>query len=124
MQNIATTDTMINVMKDMTKILKLNEKNFDMKNINKTMGEFMMQMEKQEMMSGIKTNLFCCVNFSIEQINDIMDEDAAEIESDEETDKIINELEVQVRGGGGGTKEIKKDDVENFLWSNITISRL
>jgi len=52
LQNIATTDTMVNVMKEMTKILKINEGNLDMKNIQKTMGEFMMQMEKQEIISG------------------------------------------------------------------------
>ena len=54
LQNIATTDTMVNVMKEMTKILKINESNLDMKNIQKTMGEFMMQMEKQEIISGKK----------------------------------------------------------------------
>ena len=54
LQNMATTDTMVNVMKEMTKVLKLNEANLDMKNIQKTMGEFMMQMEKQEIMNGIR----------------------------------------------------------------------
>jgi len=39
-------------MKEMTKILKINEGNLDMKNIQKTMGEFMMQMEKQEIING------------------------------------------------------------------------
>jgi hypothetical protein len=43
---------MVNVMKDMTKILKLNEKNFNMQDLTKTMQQFMMQMEKQEIMSG------------------------------------------------------------------------
>jgi len=51
---MATTDTMVNVMKEMTKVLKMNEKNVDMKNIQKTMGEFMMAMEKQEIISGMK----------------------------------------------------------------------
>jgi len=95
LQNIATTDTMVNVMKEMTKILKINEGNLDMKNIQKTMGEFMMQMEKQEIIS--------------EQIQDVMDEDGIDVESDEETDKIINEIEAQTRGGGG-QKEMKKEE--------------
>jgi len=43
-----------------------------------------------------------------------MDEDGVDIESDEETDKIINEIEAQRvggNGGGGGLKEAKKDEV-------------
>jgi len=96
LQNIATTDTMINVMKEMTKILKINEGNLDMKNIQKTMGEFMMQMEKQEIIS--------------EQIQDVMDEDGMEVDSDEATDGIINEIEAQIKGGGGGQKEVKKEE--------------
>jgi hypothetical protein len=44
---------MVGVMKEMTKILKMNETNLDMKNVQKTMQQFMLQMEKQEMMSGI-----------------------------------------------------------------------
>jgi hypothetical protein len=39
-------------MKDVTNILKMNEANLDPKDIAKTMNTFMMQMEKQEMMSG------------------------------------------------------------------------
>jgi hypothetical protein len=99
LNNIATTDTMVNVMKEMTKILKVNEGNLDMKNMQKTMGEFMMAMEKQEIIS--------------EQVQDIMDEDGVDVESDEETDKIINEIEAQRVGGGnggGGLKEVKKDE--------------
>ena len=60
LQNIATTDTMVNVMKEMTKILKINEGNLDMKNIQKTMGEFMMQMEKQEIISGNLRFIYFC----------------------------------------------------------------
>jgi len=97
LNNIATTDTMVNVMKEMTKILKVNEGNLDMKNMQKTMGEFMMAMERQEVIS--------------EQIQDVMDEDGVDVESDEETDKIINEIESQANGGGGGgQKEVKKDE--------------
>ncbi len=46
-----------------------------------------------------------------------MDEDGVDIESDEETDKIINEIEAQRVGGGnggGGLKEAKKDEVIIF----------
>jgi hypothetical protein len=43
---------MVGVMKEMTKILKMNETNLDMKNVQKTMQQFMIQMEKQELMSG------------------------------------------------------------------------
>jgi len=97
LNNIATTDTMVNVMKEMTKILKVNEGNLDMKNMQKTMGEFMMAMERQEVIS--------------EQIQDVMDEDGVDVESDEETDKIINQIEAQANGGGGGgQKEVKKDE--------------
>ena len=46
-----------------------------------------------------------------EQISDIMDEDSAEVESDETTDKIINEIEAQIGGGKGGQKEVQKQDV-------------
>ena len=56
---------MVNVMKEMTKILKINEGNLDMKNIQKTMGEFMMQMEKQEIINGKTHRIFpfCIKNF-------------------------------------------------------------
>lgn len=112
LQNIATTDTMVNVMKEMTKILKINEGALDMKTIQKTMGEFMMQMEKQEIMNGKKVCGDLYLIFLIEQMEDIMNEDGEEVESDEATDKIINELEAQQKGGGnGGQKEVKKDDV-------------
>ena len=43
-----------------------------------------------------------------------MDEDGIDIESDEETDKIINEIEAQNRGGGG-LKEQKKEEVVLFI---------
>lgn len=112
LQNIATTDTMVNVMKEMTKILKINEGTLDMKTIQKTMGEFMMQMEKQEIMNGKKIFGDLYLIFLIEQMEDIMNEDGEEVESDEATDKIINELEAQQKGSGnGGQKEVKKDDV-------------
>lgn len=42
----------MNVMKDVTKILKLNEANMDPRDVQKTMASFMMQMEKQEMLQG------------------------------------------------------------------------
>ena len=42
-----------------------------------------------------------------------MDEDGIDVESDEETDKIINEIEAQTRGGGG-QKEMKKEEVSFF----------
>mmetsp|Transcript_49504 Transcript_49504/g.68758 ORF Transcript_49504/g.68758 Transcript_49504/m.68758 type:complete len:120 (-) Transcript_49504:21-380(-) len=78
LNNIATTDTMMNVMKDVTKILKLNEKNMDAKDVQKTMANFMMQMEKQEMMQ--------------EQISDIMEDGDEDVDSDEATDRVINEI--------------------------------
>jgi len=53
---------MVNVMKEMTKILKVNEGNLDMKNMQKTMGEFMMAMEKQEIISGKKKILVRSLN--------------------------------------------------------------
>ncbi len=42
-------------MKEMTKVLKVSEGSLDMKTMQKTMGEFMMAMEKQEIISGMKT---------------------------------------------------------------------
>ena len=103
-------------MKEMTKILKDNEGNLDMKNMQKTMGEFMMAMEKQEIISGMKYFLFWnFISLFKEQIQDVMDEDGVDVESDEETDKIINQIEAQSNGGGGGgLKEVKKDEVIIF----------
>jgi len=100
---------MINVMKEMTKILKLNETNLDTKNISKTMQEFMMQMEKQEMMSGKRAYSGLDI---VEQIQEIMDDDDMDTDSDEATERIINEMEAQANGGhgGGGNKEVNKED--------------
>ena len=53
-----------------------------------------------------------------------MDEDGAEVESDEATDKIINEIEAQTKGGGGGLKETKKDEVDLFILFLILFSRM
>ena len=45
-------------------------------------------------------------------MQDIMDDDDVDYDNDEETDKIINEIEAQnSKGGSGGMKEVKKDDV-------------
>jgi len=64
----------------------------------------------------VRFNDFCLyVNLLEEQIQDVMDEDGVDVESDEETDKIINEIEVQVRGGGGGQKEVQKQQDVNCV---------
>jgi len=43
-----------------------------------------------------------------------MDEDGVDVERDEATDQIINEIEAQTKGGGGGLKEVKKEEVNNL----------
>lgn len=81
----ATTETLVGVMKEMTKIFKINQDNFDVKDIQKTVMSFQMEMEKQEMLQ--------------EQVQEAMDDDDDE-DCDEEAEKIIKDIEFGIGGGG------------------------
>lgn len=97
LQSIQVNDTMVNVMKQMTSIMQKGEKNFDLKTMQKTMQEFMMQMEKQGIMS--------------EQINDMM-ADGDDMEDDNaDLDRIIDQVESEGKGGQK-IEAVNKDDSE------------
>eukprot|EP00331_Platyophrya_macrostoma_P014716 CAMPEP_0176466668 /NCGR_PEP_ID=MMETSP0127-20121128/38030_1 /TAXON_ID=938130 /ORGANISM="Platyophrya macrostoma, Strain WH" /LENGTH=166 /DNA_ID=CAMNT_0017859881 /DNA_START=164 /DNA_END=664 /DNA_ORIENTATION=- len=103
-QSIATTDAMVNVLKGMTNILKLNEKNMNIKDIQKSMAEFMKQQEKQELMN--------------EQINDIMADDDVDVDNDTEVDKIIDEIasgDKQKTANVGVNQDNDLDEMEKQL---------
>ncbi len=76
-------------MKSMNEIFKMNQENFNIKDIQKTAMQFQMQMEKQDLIA--------------EQMNEAMDMDGDEDELDEEAEKVIQDLEF--KSGGGGNKQ-------------------
>ena len=47
MNNATTTETMVNVMKQMNLIMKVSSESLDVKNVMQVMEQFNMQMEKQ-----------------------------------------------------------------------------
>jgi hypothetical protein len=55
-------------------------------------------------------------------MNDIMEDGDMESESDENTDKIINEMEAQVNGGGnGGMVQKQKEDPVIIFVSRVIL---
>jgi hypothetical protein len=81
----ATTQTLVGVMTNLNKIFKVNEGNIDAKEIQKTVMQFQMQLEKQDLMA--------------EQLNEVMEVDD-EDEEDEVVDRIIDDIEFKMGGGG------------------------
>ena len=47
MNNATTTETMVNVMKQMNTIMKVSSESLDVKNVMQVMEQFNMEMEKQ-----------------------------------------------------------------------------
>lgn len=65
----------------------------NIKDIQKTMQEFMKQQEKQELMNGRPLIRFNIITVVLEQISDIMaDDDDVSIANEAEVDKIIDEV--------------------------------
>jgi len=72
-------------MTNLNKIFKVHEGNVDAKEIQKTVMQFQMQLEKQDLMA--------------EQLNEVMEVDD-EDEEDEVVDRIIDDIEFKMGGGG------------------------
>ncbi|KAM3141776.1 hypothetical protein pb186bvf_006098 [Paramecium bursaria] len=87
----ATTETLVQVMTGMSKMMKQANNAIDVKNVQQCIEIFSIESEKQ--------------NFLQEQIGEIMNEDQDEY-NDENADKLINEMEQNLAGkGNGGQKQ-------------------
>eukprot|EP01015_Nassula_variabilis_P017354 TRINITY_DN2722_c0_g1_i1.p1 TRINITY_DN2722_c0_g1~~TRINITY_DN2722_c0_g1_i1.p1 ORF type:complete len:231 (+),score=74.26 TRINITY_DN2722_c0_g1_i1:78-770(+) len=98
LNSAATTDALVNIMKDVSKIFKMSSDKFDVKNMQVALQQFNSETEKLDMMN--------------DQINDMMEDDEDEV-TDEEADKLINAIEFG--GGEGGQKIAAPQKNENDL---------
>ncbi|CAD8059855.1 unnamed protein product [Paramecium sonneborni] len=92
LNSAATTETLVQVMTGMSKMMKQANSAIDVKNVQQAIEMFSIESEKQ--------------NFLQEQIGEIMNEEADEY-NDENADKYIQEVESKLAGagtGGGGQK--------------------
>ena len=103
--NIQTTDAMVNTMKNMAQIMGKSANSVDINNIQRTITEFNMNLEKQEAMG--------------ELVEDAMEMDQEEIE-DQDADNLIDEIEGGLGGGGGQKQEVAQDDLADDL-ANLRI---
>ncbi|CAD8056881.1 unnamed protein product [Paramecium sonneborni] len=93
LNSAATTETLVQVMTGMSKMMKQANQAIDVKNIQQVIEVFSNETEKQ--------------NFLQEQIGEIMNEEADEY-NDENADKYIQEVESKLAGSGnsGGGQKI------------------
>ena len=102
-QQVATTEAMINVMKGLSGILGNNMANFDLSTMTSALQDFQIKMEEQEGMNDLMRDA-------------LLEED--EIEDDDVND-LLDNIENKVNGKGGGTKQIDEikqtDDFSTIL---------
>ncbi|EGR30948.1 snf7 family protein, putative [Ichthyophthirius multifiliis] len=102
LNSAATSETLCTIMKGMGDIMKAGNSAIDIKNIQMAIETFAVESEKQNVLQ--------------EQMSDIMNQDEEEM-GDEQCDKLIDEMEKQVGGGGqGGNNQIigQANEEEDF----------
>ena len=102
-QQVSTTEAMIDVMKGMAGILGQSNAQINMGNINNVIQDFQMKMEQQEGLQEMMEDAF---------------EDDDEIE-DDAVDDLLDQVENKMGGGGGGQKnkvsETQSDDFSAMI---------
>ncbi|CAD8137663.1 unnamed protein product [Paramecium octaurelia] len=96
LNSAATTETLVQVMSGMSKMMKQANSAIDVKNVQQAIEIFSIESEKQ--------------NFLQEQIGEIMNEDQDEY-NDENADKYIQEVEAKIAGAGNGGGGLKQNNL-------------